>query len=261
MARRNLFRFLSSALTSSERYAAVVRHPEAVERALGILDASEYLTEILVRHPEEIATLASLEEVPSRAGSGYLFDHPLSGGGTQSDPVFAYVASSSSSYGEKLSLLRRHYRHRELAEGRARCERDARRVQFLGGRDGGGGRRDCGGFWDCGKAGWTGCVCIGSVGDGRVRRGLGCRPVVCAQRGRGGRVVDPWSGAYGAGTIGLHTGWDGVCGGYAVAAAGRRRRVAGYRATTGNIFSARGAGLGGVAVYEAAVSGRGSKTR
>jgi glutamate-ammonia-ligase adenylyltransferase len=117
VARRNLFRFLSSALTSSERYAAVVRHPEAVERALGILDASEYLTEILVRHPEEIATLASLEEVPSRAGSGYLFDHPLSGGGTQSDPVFAYVASSSSSYGEKLSLLRRHYRHRELAEG------------------------------------------------------------------------------------------------------------------------------------------------
>lgn len=117
-ARRNLFRFLSSALTSSERYAAVVRQPEAVERALGILEASEYLTEILLRHPEEIATLASLEEVPSRAGSGYLFDNPLSGGGgTQSDPVFAYVASSPSSYGEKLSLLRRHYRHRELAEG------------------------------------------------------------------------------------------------------------------------------------------------
>jgi glutamate-ammonia-ligase adenylyltransferase len=117
VARRNLFRFLSSALTSSERYAAVVRQPEAVERVLGIFEASEYLTEILVRHPEEIATLASLEDVPSRAGSGYLFANPLSGGGTQSDPVFAYVASSASSYGEKLSLLRRHYRHRELAEG------------------------------------------------------------------------------------------------------------------------------------------------
>ena len=117
VARRNLFRFLSSALTSSERYAAVVRQPEAVERALGILEASEYLTEILMRHPEEIATLAPLEEVPSRVGSGYLFDSPLSGGGAQSDPVFAYVASALSSYGEKLSLLRRHYRHRELAEG------------------------------------------------------------------------------------------------------------------------------------------------
>ena len=117
VARRNLFRFLSSALTSSERYASVVRQPEAVERALALFEASEYLTEILVRHPEEIGTLASLEEVPSRAGSGYLFESPLSAGGTQADPVFAYVGSSSSSYGEKLSLLRKHYRHRELAEG------------------------------------------------------------------------------------------------------------------------------------------------
>src|SRR2546430_7030984 len=32
--RKNLFRFLSSAFTSSERYAAVLRHPEAVSRAL-----------------------------------------------------------------------------------------------------------------------------------------------------------------------------------------------------------------------------------
>lgn len=117
VARRNLFRFLSSALTSSERYARVLRRPEAVERALGIFSTSEYLTEILVRHPDEIATLASPEEVHSRAGIGYLFESPLAAVGTQGDPVFAYVASSASSYGEKLSLLRRHYRHRELAEG------------------------------------------------------------------------------------------------------------------------------------------------
>jgi [glutamine synthetase] adenylyltransferase / [glutamine synthetase]-adenylyl-L-tyrosine phosphorylase len=117
VARRNLFRFLSSALTSSERYATVVRQPEGVERALAIFEASEYLTDILVRYPEEIATLASLEEVTARGGSGYLFESPLNRRGPGADPVFAYVAASFSSYGEKLSLLRRQYRHRELAEG------------------------------------------------------------------------------------------------------------------------------------------------
>ena len=115
--RRNLFRFLSSALTSSERYAAVVRLPEAMEKALAIFEVSEYMTDILTRHPEEIATLASLEDTPWRTGSGYLFDSPLSAMVTSGDPVLSYVATSSSSYGEKLSLLRRHYRHRELAEG------------------------------------------------------------------------------------------------------------------------------------------------
>jgi glutamate-ammonia-ligase adenylyltransferase len=117
VGRRNLFRFLSSALTSSERYASVVRLPEAMEKALTIFEVSEYLTDILVRHPEEIATLAALEDTPSRVGVGNLFDAPLSAVAAHSDPVLAYVAGSSSSYGEKLALLRRHYRHCELAEG------------------------------------------------------------------------------------------------------------------------------------------------
>jgi [glutamine synthetase] adenylyltransferase / [glutamine synthetase]-adenylyl-L-tyrosine phosphorylase len=117
VGRRNLFRFLSSARTSSERYAGVVRLPEAMERALKIFEVSEYLTDILVRHPEEIATLASLEDTPSRVGVGNLFDTTLSAVAAHGDPVLAYVAGSPSSYGEKLSLLRRHYRHRELAEG------------------------------------------------------------------------------------------------------------------------------------------------
>ena len=50
-ARRNLDRFLSSAGTTSERYGAVLRSPEAVERALTIFEFSEFLTDILVRHP------------------------------------------------------------------------------------------------------------------------------------------------------------------------------------------------------------------
>jgi glutamate-ammonia-ligase adenylyltransferase len=116
-ARKNFFRFLSSAFTSSERYAAVLRHPEAVSRALALFQSSDYLTDILIRHPEEIATLAELGQVSSRVGSGYLFENLLGDGRIPPDPVFAYLAASQAAYGEKLSLLRQHYRHRVFAAG------------------------------------------------------------------------------------------------------------------------------------------------
>jgi glutamate-ammonia-ligase adenylyltransferase len=116
-ARRNLFRFLSSAFTSSERYASVLRNSTAVSQALLLFNASDYLTDILVRHPEEIATVADLENTPMRVGSGYLFDSPLGQGRAGADPVFDYVASSSASYGEKLTLLRQHFRHRVFTVG------------------------------------------------------------------------------------------------------------------------------------------------
>ena len=61
-ARRNLDRFLSSAGTTSERYGAVLRSPEAVERALTIFEFSEFLTDILVRHPAEVSLLEEIEE-------------------------------------------------------------------------------------------------------------------------------------------------------------------------------------------------------
>ena len=129
-ARRNLFRFFSSALTTSQRYAAVLRHPQALEKAIVLFDASDYLSEILVRHPEEIATLAELAKLTARVGSDYLFQGPLVPrpadrfsypemdlSATIGDPVFAYIARASNSYGEKLSLLRQHYRHRVFAAG------------------------------------------------------------------------------------------------------------------------------------------------
>ncbi len=116
-ARKNLFRFLGSAFTSSQRYGAVVRHADAVERALTLFESSDYLTDILIRHPEEIATLAHLDASPPRPGSPYLFESVLAPAPAATDPVFAYLASAPALYGEKLSLLRQHYRHRVLAAG------------------------------------------------------------------------------------------------------------------------------------------------
>jgi glutamate-ammonia-ligase adenylyltransferase len=116
-ARANLFRFLWSAFTSSERYAAVIRYPEAVARGLALFDSSAYLTDILVRHPEEIATLGDLDDAPSSSGTGHLFGSSVTLGRAVSDPVFAYLADSPAPYGERLALLRKHYRHRIFAAG------------------------------------------------------------------------------------------------------------------------------------------------
>ncbi len=114
---KNLFLFLSAALTSSERYSAVLRHAEAVPLALKLFQTSEYLTQILIRHSEEIATLAQLPEASFAAGSGYLFDGSLGKTRVDRDPVFAYLSSSPLDDSERMALLRRHYRHRVFAAG------------------------------------------------------------------------------------------------------------------------------------------------
>jgi glutamate-ammonia-ligase adenylyltransferase len=115
--RDNLFRFLWSAFSSSERYATVLRYPDAVARACVLFDASEYLTDILIRHPEEVITLAESPEGPRPPDNGLLFDFSLGTERAPTDPIFTYLASASAPYGDKLSMLREQYRHRVLAAG------------------------------------------------------------------------------------------------------------------------------------------------
>ena len=116
-ARRNLFWFLWSAFSSSDRYAAVIRHPEAVALAVELFDASDYLTETLVRHPEEIATLGGIAATAVRPPAAYLFEGLAEKGRAGFDPVFAYLAASKASHSEQLSLLRRQFRHRVFVAG------------------------------------------------------------------------------------------------------------------------------------------------
>ena len=114
---KNLLRFLSSAFTSSERYATVLRNATAIRRALTVFECSDYLTDILVRHPEEIATLADWEDVSPPRGAGYLFEGLLEPRQMAGDPIFAFLAASPGSHSEKLLLLRQHYRRRVFASG------------------------------------------------------------------------------------------------------------------------------------------------
>jgi glutamate-ammonia-ligase adenylyltransferase len=119
VTRRNLYRFLSAAFTSSERYAAAVNAPHGVERALRLFASSDFLTDILIRHPEEIAWLNAAGAGRGSEGAGQLFEEHEDAAGATGDPAFEYLGAADVPYGEKLALLRRHYRHRVFTSGAA----------------------------------------------------------------------------------------------------------------------------------------------
>ncbi len=110
---RNLARFLDAAFTSSERYAAVARNPEAMQRALQLFAVSDLLTDILVRHPEEIETLAALSETP--LCNAELFSGAENPAGICSELMAQLEAADS--YSGKLAALRQHHRRRTFASG------------------------------------------------------------------------------------------------------------------------------------------------
>jgi len=116
-ARKNALRFLGAAFTRSERYATVLREPEAFATAMVLFESSEYLSDMLARYPEEVLTLGALDEAPSGREAGHLFDLQPGEEMRLSDPVFGYIVSSQVSHGVKLSLLRKQYRHRIFVEG------------------------------------------------------------------------------------------------------------------------------------------------
>jgi [glutamine synthetase] adenylyltransferase / [glutamine synthetase]-adenylyl-L-tyrosine phosphorylase len=115
-SRRNLDRFLSSAGTTSERYAAVLSSPDAVERALTIFEFSEYLTGILVRYPEEVALLEQAER-PQSSQEAALFAAVDDSRRAAPDAVFSYLAQHKVDRPEALAILRRHYRRRVFLSG------------------------------------------------------------------------------------------------------------------------------------------------
>ncbi|HEX7289149.1 MAG TPA: hypothetical protein VF532_23395 [Candidatus Angelobacter sp.] len=65
--RRNLHRFLSSALTSPERFSALMENPRRLEGALALLETSEYLTDTLVRHPGVVRVLDQITPQPAES--------------------------------------------------------------------------------------------------------------------------------------------------------------------------------------------------
>ena len=115
-ARRNLDRFLGSATTSSEGYAAVLRSPRAVEHAFTIFEYSDYLTDILVRHPAEVALLDEIGEQPD-IESPVLFDVTPEEAPAIPDPVLAYLSQSNVDRLQAQALVRQQFRQALFVSG------------------------------------------------------------------------------------------------------------------------------------------------
>ena len=117
--KRNLLRFLSAAYGSSRFYTSLLRNEQNLLRSLPVFENSEYLTEALVRNPEELQTLAEIHGNESSSSAESLFEiNAFIGEQFESgDRVFDYVANSTASLGERTALLRQHFRHRMFASG------------------------------------------------------------------------------------------------------------------------------------------------
>ncbi len=124
-ARRNLHRFLSSAMTTSERYAMLRSHPRELEHALQIFETSGYFSDVLAQHPEIVAEFAGFGGAASENSRRTLLFAPpsrdlqleLAGGESangraQQDAVFQYVISADIGDRDKMDLLRQRFRQK-----------------------------------------------------------------------------------------------------------------------------------------------------
>lgn len=103
--RRSLHKFLTSAMTSAERYASLVDNPQAVERAVALFEVSDYLTDILVRHPDVVRVLNHL---PNTAEMRLFED--------EQEELFGGVLKLHDD-GEKLAVMRKSFRRYAFANG------------------------------------------------------------------------------------------------------------------------------------------------
>jgi glutamate-ammonia-ligase adenylyltransferase len=115
-ARRNATRLLAALASSSERFAPVRARPECLERALQVAGSSDYLTELLVHHPEDLAVLDSARPAPLDPSTEQLelgWEHRAV---LEAHP---WAAAPGLDLRERMALLRRHYRTRVLELGAA----------------------------------------------------------------------------------------------------------------------------------------------
>lgn len=103
-ARRALHRLLGSAMTSAERYAALIENPRLVAKAMALLDSSEYLTDILVQHPDALRVLDHLHESEAEEG-------------LSTEEAFFPGPQSAVNLSEAMAVLRRGFRARIFALG------------------------------------------------------------------------------------------------------------------------------------------------
>lgn len=111
-ARKNVTRLFASLLGSSERFALARQKPESLRRALEVVGASEYLAELLIYHPEDLAVFDSTEMTSPAEAASEQIEMGLER--AENLAPFSWAAEPGVETREKMALLRRHYRARVL---------------------------------------------------------------------------------------------------------------------------------------------------
>ncbi len=111
-ARKNVMRLFAALLDSSERFALAREHPEWVRRALEVVGTSEYLADLLIYHPEELAVLKTASSAQAASGQLEIGIEP-----PEEHPPFPWAPEGGLDAREKMALLRQHYRTRVLELG------------------------------------------------------------------------------------------------------------------------------------------------
>jgi glutamate-ammonia-ligase adenylyltransferase len=115
-ARKDVTRLFAALLDSSEKFALAREHPERLRHALEVVGSSEYLADLLIHHPEDLAVVdfpppVSRREDPSQMEIEIEVPVGL--------PPFSWGEEGGLETREKMSLLRHHYRRRVLELGAA----------------------------------------------------------------------------------------------------------------------------------------------
>ncbi|MEJ2007942.1 MAG: hypothetical protein P8Z30_07265 [Acidobacteriota bacterium] len=112
-AHKSVTRLFSALLASPEAFRHACQAPECVARALEIGASSDYLTSLLVHHPEEIAALDCPEDHRPAAEDQQQMIIGLEG--TATLEPFPWVPEGAFDVREKMFLLRRNFRATVLA--------------------------------------------------------------------------------------------------------------------------------------------------
>ena len=114
-ARKNVTRFFAALLGSSQRFELAREAPQRLRRAIDVLEASEYLAELLIHHPEGVVALDAAEPAPAEEPTPAQIEIRLN----VHDELrpLPWVEQAGLGTREKMALLRQYYRGRVLEYG------------------------------------------------------------------------------------------------------------------------------------------------
>ena len=113
--RKNVTRLFAALFGSSERFGLAREDPDRLRRAVEVVESSEYLAELLIHHPEDVAALDAVRPAPDeRAAPAQLEMVMLL---HEEHAPLPWVDDTHIGLTTKMALLRRYYRSRVLEYG------------------------------------------------------------------------------------------------------------------------------------------------